>query len=274
MHLNEFHAVVDATMPPASAMDGDAIGLQVESQRQTASNVLVTMELTDDVLQEAIDLKCDVILAFHPLIYAPLQRIDLSDRVGRLVAGLVKNDIAFLVVHTAFDAFPQGTNTMLAEKLGVSVDRFLTESDVDGHGMGVIGKLASDITMDDLVQRVAEVCGGPCRYVPAPSDTVRLVAIVAGSGMSFYDQALDAQADVLITADVKYHAFHAAAGHIGLIDPGHYEMEQSVPEGMISALQDRVNGSVTLHASTVVTNPVRYSSPLQRDQPTLQQDQA
>ena len=273
MHLKEFHGVVDATLPPASAMEGDAIGLQVESQRQSATNVLVTMELTDEVLQEAVGLKCDAILAFHPLIYAPLKSIDLSNRVGRLVAGLIRNDIALIVVHTAFDAFPQGTNTILAEKLGVSVDRFLVNTDVDGHGMGIIGTLEIDTTMDTFVRTVSEVCGGPCRYVPSPTEKIRSIAIVAGSGMSFYGDALSSGVDVLVTADIKYHDFHAAKGHIGLIDPGHYEMERFVPDGLISALHGAVDNRVTLHRSTVVTNPVRYSSPLQRDQPTLQQDQ-
>ncbi len=270
MQLTEFHRLVDETLPPAAAMRGDAIGLQVDSRRGTASHVLVTLEVTDAVVAEAIDRSCDAILAFHPLIYGGLGQIDRTDRVGRLVADLVRADIALLVVHTAFDAFPQGTNHILAEHLGLIDTEVLVPSDVDRHGMGIVGTLASPQTMQDLVTTVASVCGSPVRYLPSPTDPIRRVALVGGSGISFYDDAVRSGADVFITADVKYHAFHAADGHIGLIDPGHYEMERFVPDGLIAALQPLVPSDVTLLAGTVNTNPVRYASPLPHEHSSLQ----
>lgn len=251
-------------------MSGDAIGLQVDSRRGTASKVLVTLEVTDAVVQEAVDHDCDVILSFHPLIYGPLVRIDREDRVARLVAELIRQDIALLVVHTAFDAFPQGTNHVLAERLGISVSGLLVPSDVEGHGMGIVGTLSEPMSVDALVDRVAMVCGSPVRFLPGPADPIQRVAIVGGSGISFYDEAVRSGAEVFITADVKYHAFHAAHGHIGIIDPGHFEMERFVPEGLIAALTPRLGADITLMASTVNTNPVRYASPLPHEHSSLQ----
>lgn len=249
-------------------MRGDAIGLQVDSRRGTADRVLITLEVTDAVLQEAVDRACDTILTFHPLIYSPLQRVDRSERVGRLVADLIRYDIALLSVHTAFDAFPHGTNQVLADRLGISVTGLLAPSDVPGHGMGVVGTLSEALPMADLVARVAEVCGSPVRYLPAPSDLVRTVALVGGSGISFYDQAVASGADVFVTADVKYHAYHAAAGVIGLIDPGHYEMERFVPEGLRAALAGAA-ATTELVLSIVPTNPVQYASPLPLEHSSL-----
>ena len=232
MQLTEFNRLVDETLPPAAAMSGDAIGLQVDSRRGTASNVLVTLEVTDAVV--------------------------------------IRADIALLVVHTAFDAFPQGTNHILAEHLGLFDTEVLVPSDVDRHGMGIVGTLASPRTMQELVATVATVCGSPVRYLPSPTDPIQRVALVGGSGISFYDDAVRSGADVFITADVKYHAFHAADGHIGLIDPGHYEMERFVPDGLIAALKPLVPADVTLLAGTVNTNPVRYASPLPHEHSSLQ----
>lgn len=255
MQLSEFHHVVDFVLPPATAMPGDNIGMQVASRRGTARNVLVCLEVTDAVLQEADDLRCDVILTFHPLIYAPITRLDRSDRVGRLICDLVARDIALVCVHTSFDVFPQGTNHILALQLGLTPIRSL-----DVSGMGLIASVDS-MPFDAFVQNVANICGGPVRYVAPPSDVVNLVAIVGGSGMSFFDIAVQNSVDVFVTADVKYHALLAAQGVVGLADPGHYEMEQFVPEGLVHALRPHLPGDATMRATTVVTNPARWSVP-------------
>lgn len=255
MQLSEFHRVVDIVLPPATAMPGDNIGLQVASLRGTAHNVLVCLDVTDAVLQEADALDCDVILTFHPLIYAPLTRLDRSDRVGRLLCGLIERDIALLCVHTSFDVFPQGTNHVLALRLGLT-----PVASLDGSGMGLIAS-AQAMPFGIFVQHLAEVCGGPVRYVAPPTDIVNRVALVGGSGMSLYDRALQSSVDVFVTADVKYHALHAAEGIVGLADPGHYEMEQFVPEGLVHAIRPHLFGNATMRATSVVTNPARWSVP-------------
>lgn len=255
MQLSEFHHVVDFVLPPATALPGDNIGMQVASRRGTALNVLVCLEVTDAVLLEADEINCDVILTFHPLIYTPLTRLDRTDRVGRLLFGLIERDVALICVHTSFDVFPQGTNHVLALRLGLTP---ITSLDVSG--MGLIAS-AQALPFATFVQHLADVCGGPVRYVEPPSDVVNRVALVGGSGMSLYDRAVLHDVDVFVTADVKYHAFHAANGIVGLADPGHYEMEQFVPEGLVHALRPHLLGNTTMRATNVVTNPARWSVP-------------
>lgn len=256
MQLSEFHRVVDFVLPPATAMPGDNIGLQVSSVRGTAQNVLVCLEVTDGVLREADALRCDAILTFHPLIYAPISHFDLSDRVSRLVSELIRRDIALLCVHTAFDAFPQGTNHVLAKRLGLQPLRPLDES-----GMGLIAS-APSMTFDSFIDRVVEVCGSPVRFVSSPVDVIHTVAIVSGSGMSWFDHAVAQSVDVFLTADVKYHAFHAASGVVGLVDPGHFEMEQFVPEAIVETLRPHVQSQTSMRATSVITNPARWSVPI------------
>lgn len=258
MLLTEFVRLIQHTFPPSTAMQGDPIGVHVDSIRGTATNVLLTLELTDEVLEEAVQHACDCIVAFHPLVYRPLARIDRSDRVGRLVANAIRHDIAIIVVHTAFDAFPQGTNALLASRLDLHVDRILVPHALDGYGMGLVARSAAPLSFEELVHRVADVCGSPVRFLPSPSPLVHTVAIVAGSGMSFLPDTLAAGVDVFLTADAKYHDFHAAHGRIGIIDPGHYEMEQFVAEGMRNALEAHVPSTVHLQCSRCRTNPVQY----------------
>jgi dinuclear metal center YbgI/SA1388 family protein len=258
MLLREFQRLVDEILPPATAMRGDAIGLQIASTRTEVHSVLACLEVTDAVVQEAVDRECDTIITFHPLIYTPLSRIDRTDRVGRCVADLIARDINLLSVHTTFDAFPQGTNHILAELLGLVPLRPLVPNADGRTGMGVLA--ACSMSYADLVERTAAVCGGPIRHVPPQADLVSTVAIVGGSGMSFFDDAVRSGADVFMTADVKYHGFHAAAGVIGMIDPGHQEMEQFVPDGIIATLGLHTR-DVAFHRSTVRTNPVHHFAP-------------
>lgn len=256
MLVREFQRIVDAVLPPESAMHGDAIGLQVASKRSDVGRVLVCLEITDAIVAEAIERSCDTILTFHPLIYTPLARLDRSDRVSRCVGDLIVADISVICVHTTFDAFPQGTNLILAERLGLEPLRPIVPSMDRSTGMGLLASCS--MTYSELIERIAVVCGGPVRHCPPLSESVRAVAIVGGSGVSFYDAAVSSGADVFITADVKYHAFHAASGVIGLVDPGHFEMEQFVPAGLVSVLSTAAP-SLTFLESTVVTNPVHYA---------------
>lgn len=260
MTLSDFEKALQRAFPLESAMSGDNVGLQIRGTSETVRAALCCMEITDEVVSEAISLGADGIITFHPLIYSPLYRLDDGERVARLVARCLRANLFVYCVHTAFDAHPRGTNRMLADRLGLVPVRPIEPNptapsdDALAVGMGLI--TSCDLAYSELLTRIVSVCGGVPRHIPPTSDRVTSVAIVAGSGMSFYDKVVG-QADVFITADVKYHAFHAAQGVIGLIDPGHYEMEQHVAEGMAAELGKHLLGC-TLHVSTVCPNPVRY----------------
>ncbi|MCX6140297.1 MAG: Nif3-like dinuclear metal center hexameric protein [Candidatus Kapabacteria bacterium] len=255
MLVRDFHQSVDAVLPPETAMQGDAIGLQVASKRSTVDRVLVCLDVTEEVVTEALELGCDAILTFHPLIYSPLARIDRSDRVSRSVYDCIASDLAVLCVHTAFDAFSKGTNHILAELLGLTPVRPLVSDMSSASGMGLLASCS--LSYAELVDRVSDVCAGPVRHCPTTKSHVSTVAIVGGSGMSFFNDAVESGADVFITADVKYHGFLDAKGVIGLIDPGHFEMEQFVPRGLVELLGAAIPSVVFIQSMTN-SNPIRY----------------
>lgn len=267
MTLTEFLQCVQRILPPTSAMAGDPIGTQIASSAGIVSKVLTCMEITDAVIDEACKYDCDTIVTFHPLIYVPLKAIAGQDRVARLTARLIRSDISVVCVHTTFDAHRDGTNAILANKLGLSIVAPLERTTVDPNasqdtafGIGIVASCRMSFV--ELLERVHAICGGPLRYSEPKSSAIERVAIVAGSGMSLYKNAIHCGADVFITADVKYHDFHAATSTIGIIDPGHYEMEQFVPEGMRLALS-AVCQSCSFVASSVSTSPVRHYQPTQ-----------
>lgn len=264
MQLHDFTILADTLFPKQTALAGDPVGLQILSQKQTANHLLFAFEVTDDVIDEAEVFGADVLVVFHPLIYRPLDTLATERRVPHLVRRMVRADIALFVIHTNFDAHPRGTSQLFANSIGLSVERRLSNSVIDGYGMGTVSRLDQPLAMDELLQRIVHSSSYPLRFCSPPSSDITTVAIVGGSGASFIEDAIQQHIDVLITADIKYHDYHAAKGLLGLIDAGHYEMERFVPQGIANVIGPYLKDSV-LSVSAVSTNPVQYFSPLQQE---------
>jgi len=117
------------------------------------------------------------------------------------------------------------------------------------------------MTKIKLLELIGSVCNSPLRYSQGkPVEKIEKIAIVCGSGMSFYDFAVAHDTDVFITADISYHNFHRATDKIMLIDPGHYEMEQFVPLALHRFIVDTFDKTEfeSVNVTGVHTNPVSY----------------
>lgn len=246
MHIKEFLKIIEEKLPGKAACEGDRIGLQIQSRQEKINKVLVAYEITNETINEAAKLKCDTILSFHPLIYYPLTDITETNRTGHLVTELIKNNIALITAHTNFDAFVNGTSRILCDRLGLIYEDFLVPcAGLDGFGMGVIAKPENPISPHELLDRVSHVCHSPLRWTSGKFDidqgVIKKIAIVGGSGTSYMNDALKADADVFITADISYHRFHEVTGKMMLIDPGHYEMEQFVADAMAGLIKNSID---------------------------------
>ena len=262
MLLDKLLNIIEVNLPAASAMGEDKIGLQVQSGKKEVNKILVTLEVNDAVLKEAGKYNCDCIITFHPLIYNPLKFIKDDDRTGSLCSGLIKKSISLISVHTNFDAYSEGTSKIFASRLGLKVIDFLEpDKNFENRGMGVIAVSEKPISPEELLKRIYKICKSPIRY-SIKKDLRKLdkIAIVGGSGTAFMDNAIKSGASAFITADITYHRFHEANGKLMLIDPGHYEMEQFVPEGIALLLKEKLSKTdyKSIHISNTLTNPVRY----------------
>lgn len=203
--------------------------------------MLVALEVTEDVVVEARQGGYDVIVSFHPLVFHPLRALTEAERVGRLSTRLIRDGIALIALHTRVDAHPQGTNARFAEALGLRVrEALLPNPHYPGYGMGVIAEAEPPMEAEELLERVSACVRHPLRYVPGREALVRTVALVGGSGASFLPAVLARGVDAFVTGDVKYHAFHQAWGHLWLIDAGHAETEQFVPQAIADRLRHRL----------------------------------
>ncbi|WP_019154537.1 Nif3-like dinuclear metal center hexameric protein [Robertmurraya massiliosenegalensis] len=106
--------------PKAYAMEGDKIGLQIGRLNKPVRKVLVALDVLEEVVDEAIAENVELIIAHHPIIFRPLQKISTEQTSGRIIEKLIKHDIAVYAAHTNLDVATGGVNDLLAEALGLT----------------------------------------------------------------------------------------------------------------------------------------------------------
>ncbi len=106
-------------------MDYDNVGLLVGEQNHQVNRILVCLDVTEEVVDEAIKKQCELIVSHHPLIFKKLSRINPTDEQGRIIYKLIRNEIALLSAHTNLDAALDGVSFVLANNLGLDDLQFL-----------------------------------------------------------------------------------------------------------------------------------------------------
>jgi dinuclear metal center YbgI/SA1388 family protein len=121
----EIIQVFEGFSPKSLAMEGDKVGLQIGNLSRKIQNVMIALDVLEEVVDEAIAKNVQLIIAHHPLIFRPLQRITSDDPSGRLIEKLIKNDIAVYAAHTNLDIAKGGVNDLLADALGLKDTKVL-----------------------------------------------------------------------------------------------------------------------------------------------------
>ena len=206
--------------------------MQVGDTGREISAVLLTTDVTTDVVNEAIMLGCNLIISHHPLLFHGLKQVCGQTPQARIVEMAIKHDIAIYSAHTNLDSVAGGINTRLADLLGLAEQRILVPNGTnDSWGLGILGTLKTPMPYTDFIAYVREVL--QCTYVrytrPA-KEMIQTVALCGGSGAEFIGTAIEQGADVYLTADCKYHEFQDADGQIGLIDIDHWISERHARE--------------------------------------------
>ncbi len=217
-------------------------GLNVGNQNAEVSRILVALDATEKVIDEAIEKKADMIVTHHPLIFHGIKRINYNNPDGRKIIKLIKNDINMFAAHTNLDTANGGTNDVLAKILGLKDIKVLAPHTPEGLGIGRIGMLESDTTFGLFAVKVKEELGlDAVRTIGNLSKKVKKVALCTGAGFEFLNDALKAKCDVFVTADVKYHeAMRAIDANIAVIDATHYATENIVVPIVAEYIRERL----------------------------------
>lgn len=364
MIIKDITSKLEEWAPLAYQEDYDNCGLLVGDQGQTTRNVLITLDVTEQVIDEAIANDCNLIISHHPLIFGGVNQITPNHWVGRCLQKAIKNDVSIYAIHTNLDNIISGVNAKIAEKLqlkdlqilspksstsfklvtfvpvenftdllnalfaagagqvgqydecsfnveGVGTFRpnpeanpsigepgkrasvtekrlevvvpFHLQSTIIGTlkashpyeevayfltpinnihtdvGSGIIGNLASKTNAETFLKNLKEQMNlSIIKHTQPISENIERIAVCGGSGSFLLKQAIAQNADVLVSADFKYHDFFESNNEIMIADIGHYESEVFTKELIYDYLSQKF-ANIAFHLSEVVTNPIIYT---------------
>lgn len=364
MRIAEIIAFLETLAPPSLQESYDNAGLITGHASWECTGIICSLDAIEEVVKEAIDRKCNLIVAHHPIIFGGLKKINGKNYVEKTIITAIKHDIAIYAIHTNLDNVIDGVNGKIASMLGLKDCRILSPKDntlkklftfaphdkaaavrtaifeagggyignysecsfnVEGTGTfragsntnpyvgnigerheepetkievifpawleskivsamkkshpyeevafdvvslanqhtgigsGIIGQLPAPEEEKAFLARVKEVFGaGIIRHTALLGKPVNRVAVCGGAGSFLVSKALAANADVYITADMKYHEFFDANGRVVIADVGHYESEHFTISLLYDVLTEKFPTFAILKTA-VVTNPVHYS---------------
>lgn len=363
MKIHEVIAYLESIAPPAYQESYDNAGLITGNPQDIVSGILVTLDCTEEVVQEAIRKKANLIIAHHPIVFKGLKKLTGSNYVERTVIAAIRHEIGIYAIHTNLDNVLTGVNRKICEKIGLRDVRilapkkdtltklvtfiprentetvmtalhnagagqignykncsfrlegtgtFMPTGDANPHigeidkpemvqetrvevifpswmksrvmkalreshpyeevayylsslindnqevGSGMIGLLEKPEEPIVFLRRLKNVMGlQVVRHTGILDKNIQKVAVCGGAGSFLLPDAIRAEADIFITADLKYHEFFDADGKIILADIGHYESE-AFTKDLLKEILIKKFPNFAINFSETVTNPISY----------------
>ena len=196
--------------------------------------VLVSLDVTEEIVDYAIERGFDLIVSHHPLIFKPISSLDEENHISRKLIKLVCSGISVFSFHTRADKLVGGVNDRLAEILGMN-----EVAPFGDDGLGRIGTIEEPMELQDFAYRVKQLCSSDIiRYADGFNDVYR-VAVVGGDGKGYVKAAIEAGADTYISGRIGSNVMEEAAEMgINLIEAGHFFTEQHITEFFRELLMD------------------------------------
>ena len=233
--VREIEQALFRLAPKEGAMDWDNVGQLLGDPEAEVSRVLVALDITEAVADEAIAQGCQLIVSHHPVMnckWLPVQTVRSDTPQGRLLLTLLRGDVSAICMHTNLDVAVGGVNDALARTLELADAEPLCED-----GLGRVGQLPEPLALADFARFVCQRLGcNGVRWADAGRPVSR-VAVGGGACGDLVDAAVAAGCDTFVTADLSYHQFLDAEGKgINLIDAGHFPTEDPVCKWLMICL--------------------------------------
>ena len=246
----------------------DNAGLQVGLTEVEVSGALLSLDVTEDVIAEAVEMGCNLIISHHPLLFHGLKTVADANQVQRCVRLAIQNDICIYSAHTNLDNAEDGVNYRIAEHLGlVDVELMMprkVQVRIDGReqvvkaGSGVLGYMPQGEDSLQFLQRVKEIFKVDClMHNELLQRPIQSVALCGGAGDFLLDEALRLQADAFLTGEMHYHQYFVHEQEIQIAVLGHFQSEQFTTE-IFNSLLEQAFPELPIFHTTVDTNPIKY----------------
>lgn len=261
--LRDVLGVLDRLYPPHTAQSWDQVGLVTGDPDQPVERILLALDPTLAVIEEARELQADLLVTHHPLLLRGVHSVATTSAKGASVTGLIVGDIALYVAHTNADVAADGVCEALAAAAGL-VDT-VPLAVVEDQPLGRVGRLAAPMSLGafaSALYAVLPAAAGGLRVAGPADATVETVAVLGGAGDDQFAAVRASGADVYVTADLRHHPALEAreetrGGPPYLVDAGHWSSEAvwlpTVRDALAAALR------VDIDISTVRTDPWTFT---------------
>ena len=255
--VKDVMAVIEEFAPLALQEKWDNSGLCIGSPEDKVSSVLLGLDCTPELVDEAIACGADMIVTHHPLIFSGLKKISAEDLVGEAVVKAIRAGISVYAAHTSADKVIAGVSGAMAARLGLKDVRILDE-DGEGTGLGVVGNLPEPMTAQDALELVKERFALKVVKSSKPVGCkIERVAMCGGSGGSLIGAARAAGAQLYISGDISYHNFFTSEGFM-IMDIGHYESEIEIVDILFSLIKKNFPTFAVRITQNMQSNPIYY----------------
>lgn len=264
MNIKSLIDLIHSVAPSEFQEPYDNSGLITGHPDTEIRGVLICLDAIEAVVDEAIQLGCNVIVAHHPILFRPIKRLNGFDYIERTIIKAIRHDIAIFAVHTNLDnVFYSGVNGKIAERLSLSdVEILLPKPNIlyknKEVGAGMIGRLSQAMPVLEFMNWMkVKMDISHIRHTDLCRSQIEVVALCGGAGSFLISEAKRKGADIFVTADLKYHEFFDADGQMILVDIGHYESEKYTIELLYTLITNNFS-TFAAHCTKTVTNPVKY----------------
>ena len=239
--------------------DFDNVGLMVGDKNKEVKKVLLALDCTLKVIEEAKKENVELIITHHPLIFKRPSSITTDTLQGKKIIELIKNDISLYSSHTNLDSVENGLNDTIVSILGFDNSKILEKNKRDDKaGLGRIVSLKESIQLEDLISKIKKSININNLRVVKGKDKVNKIAIINGSGQDFIGKAVALGADCIITGDTTYHfASDYKEMEISILDVGHFASEQITFFNVMENLKEKFK-DVEFITSTVEEDPFSF----------------
>ena len=257
MKVRDIISVIEDFAPLSIQESWDNSGLCVGSQEDDVTSVLLGLDCTPALVDEAVACGADMIVTHHPLIFKGVKKITPDDQTGEAIIKAIRAGISIYAAHTSADKVLAGVSGAMAQKLGLKNVRILDE-DGEGTGLGTIGEFENPMTSEEAVAFVKERFGLKVLKASRLIDgKIERVAMCGGSGSSLIPAAMKSGAQLYISGDISYHNFFAEPGFM-IMDIGHYESEIEIVDILFSLIRKNFPTFAVRITQNVNSNPIYY----------------
>lgn len=247
MTVKDIYDFLNSIAPFDTAEEWDNCGLSVGSFEKNTEKIYIALDVTEDVIKDALSFGADLVVTHHPLIFDPLSKIS-SDS---LVYKAVRSGMSFIASHTCLDKARGGVNDCLAKKVGIE-----NLKTAEGDGFLKYGEI-TPCGAREFAERIKSALGGAVSFTDS-GKTIKTVALCSGSGGDLVFEAKSVGADALLTGEAKHHEYllSKSAG-ISLFVAGHYETENIVCDYLGEQLSNAFKNEIQVKISDL-KNPVNH----------------